>query len=101
MCFTNDVRLIGYCVAKPKLKNTKIGNNMTVLVVYTRDYVGNNNYISQLHRCLVFGKEAQIIIRKADKGKRIYIYGMIRSQRVGEGSDKSEFLKIFLEICAF
>ena len=97
MSLANDVRLIGYCADKPKMKKTKNGKSMAVLVVYTRDHIGNGEHISQPHRCISFSKVAEYIVNKAEKGKHVYVRGTLRTKRVGEGKNSHYYTNIFIE----
>jgi len=100
MAFNNDVRLIGYCAAKPKMTANNAGIQKTVLVVYTRDFLYKRE-VTQAHRCVATGKKAEVIFRKADKGKHVYIRGMSISHRVGEGKDVRYYNNVIVEDFSF
>ncbi len=97
MSLTNDFRCLGFCADKPLIKTTKNGTQMAILAVYTHDFVEEGQFISQAHRCLFFGKKAEMIAEKADKGRHIHIRGMIRLQRQGEGQDARYFTNVIVE----
>lgn len=97
MSLTNDFRMMGFCAQKPVLKRTLKGKPMAVLVVYSRDWFGQDHDISQAHRCLFFGKKAEWISKMADRGRHIHVRGMIRSQRKGEGNDARYYTSVIVE----
>ena len=97
MSLNNEFRCIGYCAEKPLIKLTKEGRPMATLAVYTRDAIGKDEYINQAHRCVFFGKKAEIIASKADKGRHIHIRGMLRSERIGDGLEAKYYTNIIVE----
>ncbi len=97
MSLNNDVRLMGFCAAKPTLKTTQMSTPMATLVIYTQDYIKDGKPISQTHRCVFFGKRAEMIAKVASKGRHIHLRGSLRSQCKGEGKDRRYYTSILVE----
>ncbi len=97
MSLNNDVRLMGFCAAKPTLKTTKHGTSMAILVIYTQEYVKDKEPISQAHRCVFFGDRAESIVKYASKGRHIHVRGSLRSQHKGEGAERRYYTSILVE----
>ena len=97
MSLNNDVRLMGFCAGKPVLKQTQRGVPMATLVVYTQEIIKNQEPLNQAHRCIFFGNKAEMIVKFASKGRHIHLRGSIRSQAVGEGSDRIYYTSILVE----
>lgn len=98
----NEVNLIGNLTSTPELKQTQKGTAMVNFSVATNESkkLENGEYenIPEFHNCLAFGKTAEIISMKAEKGKKIYVKGKIKTSKYTDknGVEKKDF-SIFVE----
>jgi len=97
MSLANEWRGLGFCAATPKLTTTKQGTYKATLVIYTKDHIGQGEYINQPHRCLFFGEKAKLAAKMIEAGRHIHIRGTLRSIRRGEGKDAHYYTSILVE----
>lgn len=97
MSLCNQVHLEGFCGNTPQLRYTKTHQPMASLSVYTRDHVNSSYWVSECHRCLFFGKLAELICNKAEEGRYITLNGMLRTQRKGEGKAARYYTNVIVE----
>jgi len=79
----NLVLLLGYLGADPELQtNLNTGRKFCVLSVATREYYktkdGKKHEPTEWHRCIVWGKAAEIIAAYGKKGTLVDIQGKLR-----------------------
>ena len=79
----NLVLLLGYLGADPELQtNLNTGRKFCVLSVATREYYktkdGKKHEPTEWHRCVVWGKAAEIIAAYGKKGTLVDIQGKLR-----------------------
>lgn len=98
----NEVNLLGNVTNQPELHQTQKGTIMTKFGVATNEGRkkddGEWETITEFHNCVAFGKTAEIISMKAEKGKKIYVKGKIKSSKYTDknGVEKKDF-SIFVE----
>ena len=82
----NKVELIGNLGADPELRYTQGGTsvaNMRVATNYTKTdrHSGEKTEHAEWHRCVVFGKLAEIVGEYLHKGSPVYLAGRLRTQK--------------------
>ncbi len=79
----NRVILVGYLGSKPEFAQTPNGTNVANFSIATtesrRNSEGINEDRTEWHRCVVFGKSAEIAQNYLDKGSLIYIEGRLQT----------------------
>lgn len=79
----NRVILVGYLGSKPEFAQTPSGTNVANFSIATTESRRNSDGINQdrteWHRCVVFGKSAEIAQNYLDKGSLIYIEGRLQT----------------------
>lgn len=86
----NRISLLGHVVAKPELRKTKTGKNVTSFAVATNnewlDTDGEPQRSVDFHRVVAWEKLAEISSKHLDKGTPVYIEGRLSNRRY-EGKD--------------
>lgn len=79
MSLHNEVRLIGYCAAKPKLFKSKRDVSVARVSVYT-PLPGATWYekASERHTCVFLGKKADVANQLIEKGTHIHLSGILQ-----------------------
>ena len=79
----NCVFLVGYLGSKPEFAQTPSGTNVANFSIATtesrRNSEGINEDRTEWHRCVVFGRSAEIAQNYLDKGSLIYIEGRLQT----------------------
>jgi single-strand DNA-binding protein len=79
MALNNNVRLEGYCAAKPEINIAKSGVGITSINVYTINMKSaGESGNSQRHRCVFIGKRADRACNLIEKGSHISLNGILR-----------------------
>ena len=82
----NKVELIGNLGADPELRYTQGGTsvaNMRVATNYTKTdrHSGEKTEHAEWHRCVVFGKLAEIVGEYLHKGSPVYLAGRLQTRK--------------------
>ena len=91
---TNHVQLIGRLGMDPELIDLPGGNNLLRVTLatneYYRDKTGNFQSITQWHPLKAWGKLAETMAKKLQKGAKIIIYGKLehRSYETANGEKR-------------
>jgi len=79
----NRVILVGYLGSKPEFAQTPSGTSVANFSIATtesrKNSEGNNEDRTEWHRCVVFGRSAEIADNYLDKGSLIYIEGRLQT----------------------
>ncbi|MCO6477373.1 MAG: single-stranded DNA-binding protein [Phaeodactylibacter sp.] len=77
----NSITLIGHLGQDPKVIQTKNGHTLASLSLATNDYYRNQNgdkiTTTEWHRCVAWGKLAELIGSMCKKGKEVAIRGKL------------------------
>lgn len=80
----NKVQLIGNLGQDPEIKNLDGGNKIANFSVATSESYtsksGEKVTNTEWHRCVVYGKGAEIIEKYVKKGSRLYLEGSIKTR---------------------
>ncbi len=98
----NKVILIGNLGSDPELRHTDGGHTKCSLSLATNRRWTNKDSGEKMeettwHRCIAWGKQAEILAQYLTKGRRVCLEGRIRNYVVGEGDDKKYFSEIVVE----
>lgn len=102
----NEVNLIGNLTSTPELKQTQKGTAMVNFGIATNESrkLENGEYenIAEFHNCVAFGKTAELISQKIQKGQKIYIKGKLKSSPYEDKEGKTKkTVSIFVEDMIF
>lgn len=84
MAGINKVILVGNVGGDIDCKTTEYGLlvNLNLATSYiTKNQNGNNNEITEWHRCRLTGKLAEIAQKYITKGQKLYIEGMLKTEK--------------------
>lgn len=77
----NSITLIGHLGKDPQVVQTKNGNTLVNISLATNDYYRNQNgdkiTTTEWHRCIAWGKVAELIGSMCKKGKEVAIRGKL------------------------
>ena len=94
----NRVILVGYLGSKPEFAQTPSGTNVANFSIATtesrRNSEGINEDRTEWHRCVVFGRSAEIAQNYLDKGSLIYIEGRLQTDSWEKDGIKRSSTKI-------
>ncbi len=81
----NRVQLIGNLGQRPETRQTSTGTLIANLRLATSsswtDKAGERQEATEWHRCVAFGRVAEIAQQYLDKGSRVYIEGRIQTRK--------------------
>lgn len=82
----NKVIIIGFCGRDPENRYMPSGEQVTSIAVATTDRwrdkaTGEQKEATEWHRCVFFGKLAEIAGQYLKKGVQVYIEGKLRTQK--------------------
>lgn len=86
MAGLNRVMLIGRLVRDPEMKYTKQGTaicNMTIATSesWTDKSTGEKQEKTEWHRCVSFGKQAEVLGKYLVKGSQVYVEGKLQTRQ--------------------
>lgn len=98
----NKVIIIGFCGRDPENRYLPSGEQVTSIAVATTDRwrdkaTGEQKEATEWHRCVFFGKLAEIAGQYLKKGVQVYIEGKLRTQKY---TDKEGIERYQTEIIA-
>jgi single-strand DNA-binding protein len=76
----NKIILVGNLAADPEVRRTKKGTSVAIFSVATnRDFTsdGEKKKVTDFHRVVAWGKLADICCKYLEKGKAVYVEGMV------------------------
>jgi single-strand DNA-binding protein len=76
----NKIILVGNLAADPEVRQTKKGTTVATFPVATqRDFTSNGELkkVTDFHRVVAWGKLAEICSKYLEKGKTVYVEGMV------------------------
>ncbi len=81
----NRVQLIGNLGQRPETRQTSTGTLIANLRLATssswKDKAGERQEATEWHRCVAFGRLAEIAQQYLDKGSKVYIEGRIQTRK--------------------
>lgn len=98
----NKVQLIGRLGADPELKYSPTGDAIVNFSLATTEKwkdknSGQNQEKTEWHRCVSFGKGAEILNQYLKKGSIVYVEGKITTNVVEKDGDKRYFTNIVVK----
>ena len=95
MAGLNKVIIIGRLGQDPELRTTATGMPVANFSVATSEKSKDGKETVEWHRCLLFGKQAELASKYLSKGKQVYLEGKIQTKTY---QDKQGNAKSFTEI---
>lgn len=96
MSTINSVFLIGNVAKDPEMKVSPNGGKIAIYTLATNHvYLGPNgerNDEAEFHRCVAFGKLAEIFEKYVTKGKKLHIQGRLRTRNWENEDGKKQYL---------
>lgn len=99
----NKVILIGRLGNDPEIRHSQNGNAMANFTMATTEswkdkQTGQQNEVTEWHRCSAFGKLAEIIGEYVKKGSQIYIEGKLKTRKWQDQSGQDRYTtEIFVD----
>ncbi len=88
----NKVILVATCGKDPEMKSMPNGNAVANFSVATseswKDAQGNKQESTEWHRCVAFGKLAEIIGQYVRKGSKVYLEGKLKTRQWEQDGQK-------------
>jgi len=88
----NKVILVATCGKDPEMKSMPNGNAVANFSVATseswKDAQGNKQESTEWHRCVAFGKFAEIIGQYVRKGSKVYLEGKLKTRQWEQDGQK-------------
>jgi len=88
----NKVILVATCGKDPEMKSMPNGNAVANFSVATseswKDPQGNKQEATEWHRCVAFGKLAEIIGQYVTKGSKVYLEGKLKTRQWEQDGQK-------------
>jgi single-strand DNA-binding protein len=88
----NKVILVATCGKDPEIKSMPNGNAVANFSVATseswKDSQGNKQESTEWHRCVAFGKLAEIIGQYVTKGSKLYLEGKLKTRQWEQDGQK-------------
>lgn len=79
----NEVNLIGNFTSNPEIKVLSSNTNLCNFSVATNESKklesGEYESIPEFHNCVAFGKLADLIVSKGEKGKKVFVRGRLKT----------------------
>jgi single-strand DNA-binding protein len=101
----NKIILIGNVGKDPETKTLPGGAVVTKFSLATeeswKDKSGERKNHTEWHTIECWGKTAEFVSTYVKKGRALYVEGSIRTDQVGEGSEKKYFTKIRAQVVRF
>ena len=89
----NNVTLCGRLTAKPELKTTPNGKNVTSFsVAVDRDFKNNGEKQTDFINIVAWGNTADFVCRNFDKGKQIIIQGRIETRNYTTNNGEKRYI---------
>lgn len=96
MAGLNKVIIIGRLGQDPELRTTATGVTVANFSVATSEKSKDGKETTEWHRCLLFGKQAELASKYLSKGKQVYLEGKIQTKtyqdKQGNAKSSAEIL---------